>query len=72
MASAQALLKRVARLEQARAPRPFPYPLDDPEFVAGEGLDHHDWPVVVACLRRWQDERLFDIWQHGSNRVWHL
>lgn len=72
MSSARSLLKRVAALEQARTPRPFPFPMDDPEFIEGKGLDEIEWPLVIKALRRWENDGVYAGWHRGSNRVWHL
>jgi hypothetical protein len=72
MSAVRSMRKRVAALEQARAPRPFPYPLDDPAFTDGEGLDQHEWPLVLKSLQSWRQQGLFDVWRQGTNRVWHL
>lgn len=69
MASAQALLKRVARLEAMRtAPRcPF-----DVAAFAGDaaGLDPVDFPLVVEALRRWERDGVWGIWRRGRNGSW--
>ena len=62
------MLKRVAQLEQARAPRPFPFDLEEMEAEA-EGKDSVEWPLILRALRRWKDEGIYDSWKQGSNRV---
>jgi hypothetical protein len=72
MSAVRSMLKRVAQLEQARAPRPFPFPMDDPDFIEGKGLDETEWPLIIKALRRWEADGVYAGWQRGSNRVWHL
>ena len=69
MSAVRSMLKRVAALEQARAPRPFPYPTDEMERDSA-GLDVDEWPLVIKALRRWERDGVYDTWQRGNNRVW--
>jgi hypothetical protein len=71
MSAVRSMLKRVAQLEQARALRPFPFDLEEMEAEA-EGKDSVEWPLIIRALRRWKAEGVYDTWQRGSNRVWHL
>lgn len=80
MASARALLVRVARLEQARAAPQSPIEAMFGSFDAFEAearagvdagkLDSDDMPVVLASLRRWHVEGLWGMWRsdHGWQR----
>jgi hypothetical protein len=70
MSSARSLLARVAKLEQAQTPRPFPIDIEKWE-ADGEGKCPNDWPIIIQCLRRWKRDGVYDGWQRGSNRVWH-
>ena len=75
MAAIRSMLKRVAKLEQARkAPHsPIEVAYGSMDAFAAEiqvGIDagtydRIDVPVVIACLRRWHDE---EIW--GVSGVW--
>lgn len=79
MASAQALLKRVQRLEAARTPKPSPieaiYGSVDAfaaECMAGVEagkLCPIDMPVVIECLRRWHRDGDYQVRGTG-NGVW--
>lgn len=68
MSAVRSMLKRVAQLEQARAPRPFPFDLEAMEAEA-EGKDSVEWPLIIRALRRWKDEGIYDSWKQGNNRV---
>ena len=71
MSAVRSMLKRVAQLEQARAPRPFPFDLEEMEAEA-EGKDSVEWPLIIRALRSWKDEGVYNGWRRGNNRVWHL
>ena len=80
MASAQALLKRVAKLEAARNPRPSPIAAiyGSTEAFAAEcmaevdagKLCSADMPVLLDCLRRWDREGSWDVRRTTGNGVW--
>lgn len=74
MASVQALLRRVAKLETARTPRPSPivqlYGSVDGFAEGAEGLDRVDFPLVVAALRRWEADRVYDHMHRQRNGFW--
>lgn len=80
MASAQALLKRVQRLEAARTPKPSPiealYGSTEAfaqecmaEVEAGK-LCGTDMPVLLDCLRRWDHEGSWGLRRTTGNGVW--
>lgn len=79
MASAQALLKRVQRLEAARTPKPSPIEAlygsvdafaAEVQAKVGEGkLCPVDMPVVIECLRRWHRNGDYQVRGTG-NGVW--
>ncbi|NEX44604.1 hypothetical protein [Pseudotabrizicola algicola] len=80
MASAQALLKRVAKLEAARNPRPSPIAAiyGSTEAFAAECMAEveagklcgTDMPVLLDCLRRWDSEGSWDVRRATGNGVW--
>lgn len=73
MVTVRTLLARVARLERADAPAvsPFEKGYGSVEAFAGsvragiDGgyLDSRDGPVVLAAVRRWHNDRVWDVWQ---------
>lgn len=79
MASAQALLKRVQRLEAARTPKPSPIEAiygsvdafaAEVQAKVDEGkLCPVDMPVVIECLRRWHRDGDYHI-RGTVNGVW--
>ena len=80
MASAQALLKRVAKLEAARTPRPSPlealygsteaFAAESMAEVAAGKLCGTDMPVPLDCLRRWDHEGSWGLRRTTGNGVW--
>ena len=80
MASAQALLKRVAKLEAARTPRPSPiealygsteaFAQECMAEVAAGKLCGTDMPVLLDCLRRWDHEGSWGLRRTTGNGVW--
>lgn len=80
MASAQALLKRVAKLEAARTPRPSPiealygsteaFALECMAEVTAGKLCGTDMPVLLDCLRRWDHEGSWGLRRTTGNGVW--
>jgi hypothetical protein len=75
--SVRALQARVRRLEQSRASAsPILAAFGtfaafeehcDAQVAAGE-LDPRDFPVVVLCLRRWEEQGVWDAW--AKRRTW--
>jgi hypothetical protein len=74
MPSVQALLRRVQRLETARSATPSPivqlYGSVDGFAEGGEGLDRVDFPLVIAALRRWETDRVYDHMHRQRNGIW--
>lgn len=74
MASVQALLKRVRRLEAARTATPSPivqlYGSVDGFADGAEGLDRVDFPLVLAALRRWEADGVWNHWHRQRNGMW--
>jgi hypothetical protein len=74
MASVQALLRRVQRLETARTATPSPivqlYGSVDGFAVGAEGLDRTDFPAVVAALHRWERDGVWNQWHRQRNGMW--
>ena len=74
MASVQALLRRVAKLETARTPRPSPivqlYGSVDGFAEGAEGLDRVDFPLVIAALHRWERDGVWNQWHRQRNGMW--
>jgi hypothetical protein len=33
-------------------------------------LDRTDMPVVITCLRRWETDGIWSMWDRGRNRMW--
>lgn len=73
MAGVRSLLARVARLEQVKAPAMSPFERDYGSveafaaFAQGQmdagTLDRRDGPHILAAVRRWHDDRVWDLWQ---------
>lgn len=76
MTSVRNMLARVKRLEAARVATPSPiaqlYGSVDGFAEGTEGLDRHDFPIVLNCLRRWEREGVWDVWERNRNRVWEM
>jgi hypothetical protein len=76
MPSVQALLRRVQRLEAARTATLSPvvplYGSIDAFAEGTDGLDRHDFPVVLDCLRRWERDGVWDVWERNRYRVWEM
>ena len=80
MASTQALLKRVQRLEAARTPRPSPivalygsteaFAAECMSEVAAGKLCSIDMPIILDCLRRWDHEGSWGLRRTTGNGVW--
>jgi hypothetical protein len=80
MSSARALLARVQRLEQARAPvlSPIGRAWGSFDAFAAEGeadmqagkLDRQDFSIVLQCLARWEADGTWGAWQR--DRIWQL
>jgi hypothetical protein len=76
MAGVRALLTRVAKLEAARATPKSPFEVwygsleAFGETSAAGGLDKTDWPLVMACLRRWERDGTWGMWRRMSNAAW--
>jgi hypothetical protein len=74
----RSLLNRVARLEQARVPPKSPLERWYGSLEAWEAevqagidagtLDPIDMPIVLRCVRRWADEKVWSLWQR--DRIW--
>jgi hypothetical protein len=73
VAGVRSLLARVARLEQARAPVESPFERTfgslaafaaaAREDIAAGNLDARDGPDVLAAVRGWHENRVWDVWQ---------
>ena len=71
------MLARVAKLEAARAVPRSPFELAYGSLGAFEDatmdavragkLDSMDWPVVLTCIRRWHDDRLWGGFKYHRN-----
>lgn len=69
----RALLGRVAKLEQAKAPPISPFEADYGSLEAFEAMaqaqidagdfDPRDGPVVLAAIRRWHTDEVWGLWQ---------
>jgi len=74
MQSTRALLRRVQRLESARTAPPSPivqlYGSVEGFAEGAEGLDRTDFPLVVAALRRWERDRVWDHLHRQRNGIW--
>lgn len=71
MAGIRALQKRMAKLEDARKPRPSPFTVWYGSFdawverevlpgIESGALDASGMIVIVACLRRWEEAGTWD------------
>lgn len=80
MSGVRSLLTRVARLEAQRATPRSPIEVAygsmdafaeqvQAEIDAGK-LDRADMPVVLAALRRWHDDAVWQGWSRQRNGVW--
>lgn len=73
MTRVRSLLARVGKLEQAKAPALSPFERDygsvDAFAAAARAdmdtgtLDPRDGPAVIAAVRRWHNDRVWDVWQ---------
>lgn len=73
MPAVRSLLARVARLKQAREPveSPFERAYGSLDVFEAEGqsamelsaLDRRDGACVIAAVRGWHEDRLWDVWQ---------
>ncbi|MFN3663955.1 hypothetical protein [Yoonia sp.] len=74
MPSVRTLLARVQRLEAARTATPSPivqlYGSVDGFAEGSEGLDRVDFPLVLAALRRWEADRVYDHMHRQRNGIW--
>lgn len=80
MPDVRSMLQRVKRLEAARAAPRSPFELSYGslagfEDVCNEGvaagrLDPIDMPIVLACIRRWHVDRVWDDWRRQRNNFW--
>lgn len=78
--STRALLSRVQRLEQARAPVISPivrgfgsfdaFAADCEADIAAGKLDSRDFPIIIQSLARWEREETWGLWQR--DRVWQM
>jgi hypothetical protein len=68
MPSVQALLRRVHRLETARIVQL--YGSVDGFAEGAEGLDRVDFPLVIAALRRWEADGVWNHWHRQRNGMW--
>jgi hypothetical protein len=73
MPAVRALLTRVAKLEQAKAPALSPFEaaygsldafvaMAQAQIDAGE-LDPRDGPPILAAIRRWHTDEVWGLWQ---------
>jgi hypothetical protein len=79
MSSARSMLARVARLETAGTTPCSPIELAYGSLGAWEAevqadiasgkADPVEMPVVLKCIRRWHDEKLWGAWRQ-DRRVW--
>ncbi len=74
MGTAQSMLRRVQKLEAARAAPQSPIVRQYGSLEAFgegvEGLDPVDWPLVLGSLRRWEKDGTWRTWQRMSNAAW--
>ncbi len=80
MASVDSMLRRVQRLEQAQATPRTPFEVVygsvagfeaawQAKIDAGE-MDPIDGPAIIASIRRWHTDRMYEGWRHHRNGVW--
>ena len=73
MAVVRSMLSRVSRLERTDAPKVSPFErqygsLDNLEeawraMMDAGTLDRRDGEALIAIIRRWHTERVWDLWQ---------
>jgi hypothetical protein len=75
MSGVRSLLTGGAKLEARVTPKSPSVRMRGSLEVFGEGaaadrLDKTDWPIVMACLRRWQKDGTWGTWHRKSNAAW--
>jgi hypothetical protein len=78
MSGVRSMLARVQRLEQARtAPRSLfeaawgsldAFEADTQAEIDAGMLCGTDMPIIIACIKRWHKEEVFDGWKR--DRIW--
>lgn len=82
MTNVRGMLRRVQKLEKARQPPPRrPSPIEvaygsvdafadaaQAGIDAGK-LDRDDMAVVIASVRRWHSDKVWDQWHHTGHRM---